>query len=123
MKIAQQICQKISMPSHCELSHPNLNDRRGGGDRAGFKRKEPGAGLSEFSDRAVGAKEPVQQRSYGNSPDVARNGACDAQAVIRQRHDGWRSGAAMFYRLRLNRCTASRASSRAIIMQALMIEP
>ena len=33
----------------------------------------------------------MQKRSCGNAPDVARDGACVAQAAIRQRHDGRRS--------------------------------
>jgi hypothetical protein len=37
----------------------------------------------------VGAQEPMHQHSCGRVPDVARNGACAAQAVIRLRHDGW----------------------------------
>jgi hypothetical protein len=38
----------------------------------------------------VGAQEAMHQPSCGKAPDVARNGACVAQAMIRLRHDGWR---------------------------------
>ena len=39
----------------------------------------------------VGAQKSFRKFSCGNSPDIARNGACIAQAVIRWRHDGGRS--------------------------------
>jgi hypothetical protein len=38
---------------------------------------------------AITPRAQAQQPSCGRTPDVARNGACPAQAAVRSRHDGW----------------------------------